>query len=174
MRGVKGNFRIFPLHKTKQQSKRACELYCEVVGSWRKGLAGMWWALGLSSHLRWWHCRESACALHVTRERESQVWDFNHLLTQPTCSLLESSWNSRMKCFARIYWSVSAFSGQLSRLNVSIRSEFCSSSDLYLLIQQNWTVSQEPIDPVKISVSGWLWHFTSVRSMFCCHFIQRT
>lgn len=96
----------------------------------------------------------ASLAVHVARERRSREWDSNHLLTQPTSSLLESSWNSRIKCFARIYWSVNTFDGQLSWLNVSIRSEFCSSSDLYLLIQQNWTVSQEPIDPVKISMVG--------------------
>lgn len=169
------------VEKIKQQRmKRARGLDCEAVGSWRKGLAGIWWALGPSPHLRRWHCTELAwlCLCPACNQGEERGGDKDGtptpLLTQPTCSLLESSWNSRMKCFARIYWFVNTFSGQLSQLNVSVRSEFCSSSDLYLLIQQNWTVSQEPIDPVKISVSGWSWHFISVRSVFCCHFIQKT
>lgn len=92
----------------------------------------------------------------------------------PNHSLLESGWNSRVKRFARIHWFVNSSDGQLSRLHVLIRSEFCFGSDLYLLIQQNQTVSQEPIDPVRISNSGWSWHSIPVRSMFCCNFMRKT
>lgn len=133
---------------------------------WQLEEGAGWDVVGSGAHLRRWQCREPAwlclCPLCAQGKGVPRM-SLNLLLTQPTCSLLESSWNSRMKCFARTYWFVNTLDGQLSPLNVSVRSEFCSRSDLYLLIQQNWTVSQGPIDPVKISVSGWLWHFFSVR-----------
>lgn len=144
---------------------------------------GEWGALGLSTHLRRWQWKPSLALIVLgfwpgrNRWGGERWWpggDSIHPLTQPNHSLLKSGWDSRVKRFARIHWFVNSSDGQLSRLHLLIRSEFCFGSDLYLLIQQNQTVSQEPIDPVRISNSGWSWHFIPVRSMFCCNFIQKT
>lgn len=87
----------------------------------------------------------------VRRRRRQPPTNTSH----STRSSVEGGGISKIKCFARIYRSVNASDGQLSRLHVSIRSEFCVGSDVYLLIQQHRSVSRELIDSVEIPNGGW-------------------